>query len=152
MSKVIAGKVGDLLKNELWREACDIAEYMYGILHEFPEEEKWDSERKLRTSANDVMYYTAQAIANGTPTGGEYDWANARKSLSTLLTMYRFAGRQKMIKLDPEMMVRLEKLFAKLDNETDKATKLTKAYNDNDLEFWRAKYELMKKAHGEARK
>ena len=134
--------VGKLEDNVLWQEACAIAEYMYGILHEFPEEEKWDTERKLRSAANDVMYYVAQAVANGLPASAEYDWANARKSVSTVKTLYRFAGRQKMIEFDPETMVRLDKLLATMDNETTKAYENTEEYNRQELARLRKHYEL----------
>ncbi len=135
------GKIEDM---PVWQEACALGEYMYGILHEFSEDEKWETERKIRSAANDVMYYVAQAVANGLPSSSEYDWANARKSLSALKTLYRFAGRQKMVRIDPEIMVRVDKLMADLDAETVKAYEATEEYNRKDIEMWRKKYEFWK--------
>lgn len=130
--------------NPMWKEACDLAEYVYGKLHELPEEEKWHTTSKLRSSANELMFYCSQALSNANPAGLEYDWGNTKRSAGSLKTMYRFAGRQGFIELEPEIMVRLNKLIELIDVEIEKSYKTTKEYNDKDLERWREKYKLWK--------
>ncbi len=128
----------------IWKEACSLAEHMYGTLHEFPEEEKWETVRKLRAASNDSMFYVAQAVGSSTPRGSEFDWSNARKQASAMKTMYRFAGRQKFIELEPEIMLRIDKLIAQIDSQIIEADKQGREQDQKDLETWHKKYKLMK--------
>ena len=129
----------------IWQEACSLAEYMYSKLIEFSEEEKWDSQRKLRSSANDVMFFVSQAIGNAVPGGREYEWGLSRKHAAALKTMYRFACRQKFIDLEPEIMVRLDKLIKQIDLEVVKANRQTEEHGQKELELWLEKYRLWQK-------
>lgn len=140
---------GKLEDNALWREGCDLAEYMYGKLHELPEEEKWDSEAKLRHAASDVMFYLAQAIGNASPGNVEYDWGNVRKCVYGLKTIYRFVCRQKFIALEPAVMVRIDHLINEVDVQIQKAYEQTAARNKQDLEQYRAVIEAAKQARKE---
>lgn len=133
----------------LWREACDLAEYLYGKLHEFPEEEKWQTQSKLRSAANDLMYYVAQGLGNPNPNSSEYDWGYARRSAGSAKTMYRFAGRQKFIDLDPGVMVRIDKVIDQIDAQFAKSSKKSEDYNRKDIEHWRKKYEISKEIENE---
>jgi hypothetical protein len=146
MSKQMPPKPLKLETEPLWKEACSLAEYMYGKLAEFPEEEKWQSENKLRTEANNLLYFISQGLGNASPSNREYEWGLARRSISALKTIYRFATRQKFIELEPEIMVRLDGLLKLIDVEVAKAYADTEAYNKQDMADWRKKYELAKKA------
>jgi site-specific recombinase XerD len=147
MSNKIAPEDGKLEDNPLWREACDLAEYVYGLLHEFPEEEKFDTVAKLRHASNDLMFNTAQAVSNKAPAGAEYEWSYVLRNINSLKTMYRFAGRQKCIKLDPEIMVRCDKLAKQANTEIEKAAAKTKANEKKQLDLWREQYRLWRKMH-----
>ena len=81
MSKVGSAKPVKLEDDPLWREANELAEYMYGKLPEFPDDERWSSVSKIRSSANDLMFYVGQAVTNAVPVGAEYEWGNASKHL-----------------------------------------------------------------------
>ena len=118
----------------LWKEVCELAEYMYSKLHEFTDQEKWGTQSKLRTSANDLMFVVSRALGDASPSGSEYEWGQARKHAAALKTMYRFACRQHFIELEPAIMVRLDNLFALIDAEVDKAYQQTKEANDKELD------------------
>ncbi|HUS26403.1 MAG TPA: hypothetical protein VMY99_03585 [Nevskiaceae bacterium] len=128
----------------LYEEVFGVAEYMYSKLPEIPLEEKWDTTAKLRRLANDLLFSTSQAVGNTSPTGSEYDWGAAHKHAFSLRAMYRLGGRQKFINLEPEMMLKLDRLIKQLDSRVDGAYKQTDTYNKNDLEHWRSKYKLAK--------
>lgn len=149
MSQQGLPKLERLEDNALWQEVCSLTEYMYSKLHGFPEEEKWETERKLRTAANDLMFYAAQAISNASPSLTEFDWGNVRRSAGALKTMYRFACRQKFIELEPEIMVRLSKLMKRIEAEVTKAYKQTEANNKKDIELWQKRYTMQKAANSE---
>lgn len=140
-------KTSQLVKLEdepMWIEACNLAEHIYGLLHLLPEEEKWNTTLKLRNSSNDLMYYVSQALSNTSPAAVEYDWAGVRKHASALKTMYRFAGKQKFIDLDPEIMVRLNKFLEQVDQKVMDAVDQTREANLAEVAHWRKKYEIWK--------
>lgn len=151
MNKKVSAKLGKLEDDALWREASDLAEFMYGKLDEFPEEEKWNTVSKLRSNANELLNLVGLAAGNANPFGEEYDWQTARKYASGLKTMYRFAGRQKFIELDPAIMVRLDKLIDQVDSQIKTAKKQGEierkkgdAEREKDVDAWREKHKLWK--------
>lgn len=107
-----------LRDNPLYKETLAIAEVMYGLLdklvEDFPEE-KWATASKLRNAANDSLYYVSQAVGNALPETSAYDWSNVRKHLFSLQTMYIFAGKQHFFVLDPDVVVRIDKLIQQAD-------------------------------------
>jgi hypothetical protein len=62
--------------------------------------------------------------------------------------MYRFAGRQKFIDLDPQIMVRLDKLLIDIDAQRIAAMEQEKKHLDTErqdgLKPWLEKYEIWK--------
>ncbi|HSX31040.1 MAG TPA: hypothetical protein VLE99_03935 [Candidatus Saccharimonadales bacterium] len=146
MSKQPGPEIETVEESVIWREACDLAEYMYGIVHELREHgEEFRTESKIKYSANDLMFYVAQALGNAIPSGAQFEWGNARRNLSSLKTMYRFAGRQKFLVIDPAIMVRLDKLNKLIEAEIQKAAAKTKAANEAQLSVWREEYSLWRK-------
>ena len=135
-----------LTESSLWKEANAIAEYMYGRLEEFEQtpDEKWNTERKIRNAANDVVFFIAQAVGNFLPDAAEYDWNNARKNLFALRTMYTFAHKQKFISLDPEIVVKIDQLLADIDTEITAAKKEIAKKTEKDMQPWLEKYRLWK--------
>ena len=126
-------------------EALDLAKFFYGILADFPEDEKWNSVIKIRNSATDLLYYIAQAVGNGSPTTHEYDWGNVRKHALSLKTLYRFAHKQDFVTVDPDIMVRIDKLLKDIDKSRQQAYQQTKNYNEREDKRWRDRYETWKK-------
>ncbi|MGC1176977.1 MAG: hypothetical protein WA843_02805 [Candidatus Saccharimonadales bacterium] len=135
----------DLKKLEdypIWKETSEIVEYMYGQLGEFPDDEKWNTKIKLQNTSNELLFTMAQALGDSAPANKEYIWSQVRKSATALKAMYRFACRQKFLSIEPEMMVRLDKLLKQIDAEVEKAYKRTKAANLEEIEFWQKKYHM----------
>lgn len=131
-------------KEPLWVLANEIAEYMYAILSQLPEEERWDTTSKIRATANNLLFYIAESIGSGGPTTMEYEWGDARKYAVALKTMYRFAGRQKFVEIEPEVMVKLDKCIDMIDSELQSAYEMTEKASQDELEIWRDRYRLWK--------
>lgn len=58
-----------LRDNPLLKEATEITEYMYDVvLKQFGDfnVEKFNTESKIRSASNDVMFYVAQAVGSST--------------------------------------------------------------------------------------
>lgn len=128
----------------LWVLANELAEFMYGILAQLPEEERWDTASKIRTAANNLLFSTAEAVGNGGPATMEYEWGDVRRYAVALKTMYRFAGRQGFVDIDPEIMLKLDRCMNIIDEEMTHACELTEKANQDELEAWREKYRLWK--------
>jgi len=139
-------KATDPENDPLLKEASDLAEYIYGILHDLPEEERWNTEAKLRQAANDLMFHTALAIGNASPSNNEFDWGYVRKDAYALKVMYRFAARQKFLQLEPEIMIRLRAFIKAVNKKSQEAYRQTETKNKLDFERWRSIIEMQKEA------
>lgn len=148
-----AKKPHKLEDDPLWREANELAEYFYGKLAEFPEEEKWHTASKLHNAAADFVFWMGLSLSNVSATGQEHDWAHARKYTGALKTMYRFAGRQHFIDLDPQIMVRLNKLLEQIDDRIEQGKAKSEAFqateSEKDLRPWLKKYQIWKEMSNE---
>ena len=138
---------GNLRANPLWKEVFKLSEYFYSILDEITDnnpEEQWTTVSKLRSAANDCLFYTAQAIANPTIDAAEYDWSGARKNLFALQSLYLFAGKQKFLKLDPEIVVTIDNLIAEIDSNLEESKKAFEHKSKAELDPWKEKYRIWK--------
>lgn len=133
----------------LWVEANSFAEAIYAILPDISEEEKWDISNKLRSSVIDLLFCVSEALGDARPVTTEFEWGESRKHISALKTIYRFAGRQKIIDLDPSLMVRFDKFMADIDGKVADAYDQTEADQKHDLEMWRTKYQLWREKASE---
>lgn len=131
----------------IWKEACDIAEYIYSVIDDLPDEEKYTTKFKLRSAANDLIFFAAQACSGAMPSVKQNDWGYVRRTLGGLKTMYRFASvRQKFINLEPEIMIRITKLSKEVDKRLEEAHRETKEYEEKETGQWRERYQLWKEA------
>jgi site-specific recombinase XerD len=142
-----------LTENPLWKAANVLAEYMYSKLDDFEQfpDEKWNTERKIRNAANDVIFFIAQAAGNALPDAAEYDWNNARKNLFALRTMYTFAHKQKFVTVDPDIIVKIDGLLANIDNEIGNTKREIEKKSKEDIKPWLEKYQLWKEMQGLSR-
>jgi hypothetical protein len=129
---------------QIWKNACELGEFMYSVLENFPEEEKWATVSKLRNSANDLIFYVGQAVGDGSISASRNDWNNARRHASGMKTMYRFAGRQKFVTLDPEIMVKIDRLIEEIDENLEIAKDQFDLEAKADLKPWLEKYRIWK--------
>lgn len=135
----------NLEDNLLWQDANYLAEYIYGILPDMPSSEEFDTTSKLRHSSNDLLFAAAQAVGSTTaPVGTAYEWSIVIKYAAGLKTIYRFACKQGFIRLEPDVMVKLENVIKQASIEIDKAHKKTKLQEENELKPWLEKYRLWK--------
>ncbi len=135
-----------LEKDPIWKETLAVVEYMYSILDEFPEDEKWGTMAHVRSASTYLLYTVAQGIGNGAPTGSEYDWGNALKHLSGLKAMCVLAYKQRFVKIDPTIMVRMDELLKQIDARQDESLKVAKNHEAKDMANWQKRYDLWKKA------
>lgn len=121
---------------------------MYDVIDEviknFPDEE-WHTANKLRNAANDSLFYASLAIGNSEAEASKYDYNAARKNLFALQAMYIFATKQKFTKLDPEIVVLLDDILAKVDKRIEASEKRSKEKEKAELEPWLEKYRLWQK-------
>ena len=117
----------------LWQMANEVVEHVYTKLADMPEEERWDMTAKLRTAASQLLYNVAVAVGNTAPAATEFDWAQTNKQLFALKTMYRFAGRQRFFKIDPEAMLKIDKMIDIVAGKTAEAYRQTDEANKKEF-------------------
>ena len=129
-------------------ESSDIAERMYVIADEIEShqpDEKWRTVSKLKNSANDAYFYMAQVTGAGKGQSLEFDCINARKYMNTMKSMYVFAHKQGIVELELELVVRIEKLIAVIDEEHLLSQQQIKSKTDEEMKPWLEKYRIWQK-------
>ncbi len=85
------------------------------------------------------------AVANIPEMSGEYDWNYARKYLFSLQSMYIFATKQKFLELEPEIIVKIDKLLREIEVQIKQSKRKEEERNKKELERWLEKYRLWQK-------
>lgn len=129
----------------LWKRANAIAKYMYEILPDFPEEEKWDTAAKLRHAAVDLVFHAA--LAEGvdiTPSGAHFDWENVRKFAFGLKAVYLFTVDQGFVEIEPDIVVQLDGVIKYSERKYNDGVAAWDKQRKDDLAPWQEKYRLWK--------
>ncbi len=138
-------KIDTLENNTLWQQANEIAEYMYSIVDKLPAEENWNTKSKLRIASGDLIFDLAQALGGAAnPAAAKYAWVSARKQLFALKTMYRFSYKQHYVDMDPDVMVKIEKLVDETDEQIERCGKQAEKETEAQVKSWLKKYEVWK--------
>lgn len=137
--------IRNVVKEPLWREANDVANYMYEKGRDFPESETWYAASKLHAATLDMLFYVSEALGGTLPSTIAADWSNARRAVAAIRTIYPFSAKQGFIELEPEIVVRLDKLLQLIDQEVQKTDVWMTQAMDTDLAQWREKYKIWKK-------
>ncbi len=137
-----------LREDALWRRVYKLVVRIYENIEtintDYPAEQ-WATASKLRSSANDSLYYVSQVIGSSAPEMNTYDLNNARKNLFAMQTMYTFATKQKFISIDPEIIVEIDKILVDIDKKIDECKAAIKQNNAEELEPWLEKYRIWQK-------
>lgn len=127
----------------------EIAQYMYDILPDFPEEERWHSASKIRMAAMDLLFFASLGAGGEGAAASEHEWRYAAKNVSALKTIYRFAGRQGFVKIDPDMMLKLDEAGEIIQKELKKTQRSAAEDERKELEPWLKKYKIWKEMQSE---
>ncbi len=144
-----ARKTVPLEKNEVWQEVSSLADYFYGILADFPASEHYTAVSKIRFAVIDVLYSVSQGLGNASDSGREYDWTYAKKFLSGLKGIYIFSGKQSFIELDPQIVVRMDKLSKIFDEQIEQGFKDSNVAYKREIDSWKERYDSWKKLNEE---
>jgi len=135
-------------KNDpLWKETYSLVEYMYGKQEEITAkspDERWITASKIRTLANDVMFYVSLAVGSSLSYTAEYEWNSARKNLFTLQAEYVFAGKQGFLETDNAIVGQIDTLMQKMSDRLQEAQQAIKGKDREDLKPWLEKHKLWK--------
>jgi hypothetical protein len=135
-------------ESSLLKEASAIAKSMYEVADAIETnsiDEKWRTASKIKNAANDSYFYAAQVVGAGENNALEFDCINARKHLATLKSMYVFATKQDMIELDPDLIVKIERLIAEIDTAREAGEAEVKRKTEEELKPWLEKYRIWQK-------
>lgn len=143
--KNIPKKVRD---DSFWKDVYALAIRFYAIGDEvikIAPSEEWRTVSKLRNAASDSLFYASQAVGNSAPEAASYDLNFTRKNLFALQSMYTFATKQAYIELDPELVVKIDKIISEIDTRITLSKEEAKKKNDEELQPWLEKYRLWQK-------
>lgn len=132
------------LVDPLLEAVFSITEYVYSILAELPEAEKWDTTAKLRSTANELLYRVALALGSSEPDGAKYDWSSAHKQALAMRTMYRFATKQNFVELEPAIMVRIDKIINDIVSATARSQERATQLDQEQLADLRKENDIFK--------
>jgi hypothetical protein len=131
--------------NPLLKEVATIADSMYAVANKIEADdldEKWRTASKIKNAANDSYFYVAQVIGAGKKNALEFDCINAHKHLNTLKSMYVFADQQDMVGIDPELIVKIERLVTEIDSAKEEGNAEIKRKTEEELKPWLEKYRI----------
>lgn len=112
-----------LEEDDRWKRSNNLAETIYKILDDLPEEERYLSGSKMRSGAFNITSDFAEAVGSVHPGTRGYHLSLARRDLFSLKNAYRFAARKDFISLDPKIMVELDQLIDSVDKDIAQAQK-----------------------------
>jgi four helix bundle protein len=108
-------ELNKLETSKMWREAQRVAVYMYELIDELQEEERISLGYRLRSSAFDITSDISEAEGAIDQKSMEYALGMARKSLFGLKNAYLFLGALKELKIDPDIMVSMDKIESEIN-------------------------------------
>lgn len=101
--------------NELWQLAFKVTNEAYKKLDEFPDDEKWLAASRLRQHAGGLTDEIAMGVGSLDPRDIQYYLGHARKELFAIKAVYKVGHSSKQIDIDPDQMVMIDSLAAKID-------------------------------------
>lgn len=116
-----------------WRDASKIADYIYGILDDMPEDDKWTIVAKLRNAIFDLTSSVAEAAGAPDPRDKTHSYGGARRAIFSIKNALIMADKSGSLELNSSIVV-------KLDDLADRAEKQIAA-NDNAIVEFLKKYE-----------
>jgi four helix bundle protein len=105
----------------LWKLVSHIAEQCYGILENFPEDERYGMQSKLRKRAFDVTSDVAEAIGSIDPRDTVWYFGMARRSIFGIKNTLSMAAKAGYISAMPELMVDIQTATTNIDIEIEKS-------------------------------
>lgn len=109
--------------NTLWQKAARIAEKSYALLSDFPEEEKWGMQSKLRQRAYEASNDVAEAMGAIDPRDVKWHLGLARRDLFGLKNTLILSSKAGYTDLDPNLLDDIEKSIDEIDDKIQAATR-----------------------------
>lgn len=137
------------MKNDpLIKKVDAIAHEIYSIANTIENDfadEKWRTVIKLKNAAVDSYFDVANIAGAGKGKSSEYDSINAKKHLVSLKAMYIFANKEGMTKLDPQLVVNIDKLVELINLEMSASQDEAERKIEEELKPWLEKYRIWQK-------
>lgn len=106
--------------SELMKFAEGIAVYVQDLRETLSEEDEFDLDSKLRYCSSDIVADIANACGVLDPRDALYKLSQARGKLFEVMAVVKIAHRLGKIKLEPEVVLDIEKMVALIDAEAMK--------------------------------
>lgn len=105
----------ELEKSEMWQMAVRVMEETHALAEELPENDEYTMEYKLRQRGFDLSDDIAEAEGSIFAKDTEYYLGLARRDLFGIRNMYHVLARLEHAEINPDVMVRMNKLLNAID-------------------------------------
>jgi four helix bundle protein len=113
--------VTKLEDDKLWQKVAHIAEAAYGLLTDFPEEEKWGLTSKVRQRAFEASNDVAEGLGAIDPRDIKWHFGLARRDLFGLKNALLLGTKAGYLDVNPEMMSEIEQSIQEIDSKIAEA-------------------------------
>ncbi|RYF29136.1 MAG: hypothetical protein EOO17_02605 [Chloroflexi bacterium] len=136
------------LRNDpIWKDANAVAEHIFEHTLKTlddTDDETWNFASQLRSGAVDMIFEIGRAVGSDTQSPAEFEWNSARKNLAGLQAVYLFAGKRRLLVIDPSFVVQVDKLLKDLSAKITDSKTTQKQLTKQELKPWVEKYNLWK--------
>jgi hypothetical protein len=135
-------QVAKLEDSELWKAMYDLARDVFSSFDELPKEEDFQLKFALRSDCFTISSSSASAAGSINPAERLSHLSNVRSALFNMKSLFKTARLRYETKIDPDIMLKIDKLVADIDKEVvemdqqihDWNTKIYPAVTKKDLE------------------
>ncbi|HET7060168.1 MAG TPA: four helix bundle protein [Candidatus Saccharimonadales bacterium] len=105
----------------LYKMVIQVVDYADRVTADLPEEEKWGIGSKLRSRAFDATSDIAEAYGSIDPRDVKWSFGMSRRDLFSLKNSLKIAHQRDYVKVDPSVMVTIDKIIEEIDKEVELA-------------------------------
>jgi hypothetical protein len=124
----------------VYKATISVTNYVYSILDQLPEDEKFGIIYRLRTQANTVLGDASLAVGNLTHLGNEYEWSTLHKNSIALKALHDLAVGQEYISNNPEFNINISLIITEAKKNFESSKKKAEKFNKKDQDSWSKRY------------
>jgi len=114
----------------LWKDMYSLATFIFSDLDGLPKEEDFQLKYELKSSAYGISNYTASALGAISPADKLQHFSRVRSALFSMKAAMKSAHSRYDYIIDPDIMLKIDRLVANIDAEVASATEALTSWNE----------------------
>jgi hypothetical protein len=123
-------KVDKIEDSKLWKDMYSLATFIFSDLDGLPKDEDFQLKFALKNSAHGISNYTASAVGSISPSEQLQHFSMARSALFSMKSAMKSAHSQYNHKIDPDIMLKIDRLVRDIDAEVTAASEALTSWNE----------------------